>query len=707
MRRILISFVFVLFLISFASASINFQNQPNPVYSFGDKVNTTIQISPNPDLLCLLCLRNSSINFQNQPNPVYSFGDKVNTTIQISPNPDFNEVVSMDLVCGSNKIQVYKEFLSTSEIINKNIVVPILSSLVGNLTGECDFQVYAGNNLATSSQTFKISKLVKIEFLNLKDSFKPGEKVILNGSAVKENGENVNGEFYANFEGKNFSGAVTNGGFSGSFEIPSNLSAGSHKLSFSIDDKSSSGEILNSGEKISFLNILSVPTSVEVLLTNKSVLPGESLTGKVVLHDQTGKNIPNLDTYVAIKDSSGNIIKKITTKTDAQFEYLVEDSQAPATFEVSAYSAELINSAQFNILEKREITSKIVNRTLTLTNTGNVFYEGNLTLQIGKDNVSIPLSLPVGSSEDYMISAPDGEYNVVVGDFSKTVSLSGNAVQVQKLDQTISSFPTFLWIFIILILALGAYLVFKKGYKPHIFVRSKKQREVKKLSEVAKVIEDNSIFDSKKEVELSLSIVGTKQNATVGCISVKNYPEISSGKGNVKETFLSIERLVEENKGFVYQNGSYFFYVLAPAITKTFKNQKTGVLVSQKIKNILNEHNKKFKQRIEFGISINYGTIITKVEKTSIKFMSLGTLLTMCKKLASFSEGEVIVSDKLSENMEDKIKGELVQVGTLKGYKLENLVDKDSHSTFIKGFVARQERDKAKEQEKQDKESKN
>jgi len=121
------------------------------------------------------------------------------------------------------------------------------------------------------------------------------------------------------------------------------------------------------------------------------------------------------------------------------------------------------------------------------------------------------------------------------------------------------------------------------------------------------------------------------------------------------------------------------------------------VLISQQIKNILNEHNKKFKQRIEFGISVNYGTVITKIESNKIQFMSLGTLITTSKKLASFSLGKIIVSDKLLENMEEKIKGDLVQVGSLKGYKLENLVDKNSHSTFIKGFLARQERDKLKE----------
>ncbi|PIO01017.1 hypothetical protein COT60_02670 [Candidatus Pacearchaeota archaeon CG09_land_8_20_14_0_10_30_9] len=647
--------------------------------------------------LFLVSFVSAGMSFSIQPHSVYNFGDKINTTLDISSNGEFNEIISINLKCGNGEVQVYKEFLSLSENLQKNVMVPVVKNFIGNLSGECKLDVFSGNKLEISSSLFKVSNSLKIEFLNWKDSFTPNEQIRIEGSAIKENGNNVDGTYFATIDDNNFSGEVNNGEFSISFKSPSDFLAGNHKFILKITEEEKNGEILNYGEKVTFLNVLQVPISIEVVLDKKDILPGEKLKGKVVLHDQTGESIPRVEVYVAVKNNNGEIIKKIISKTETPFEYLVEKNQSPSIFQVSAYSNDLINGADFNILENREISSEIINRTLTLTNTGNIFYEGDLILYIGLDNVSIPLSLPVGGYERYTLSAPDGDYDITVGSLKKRVSLSGNAIQVQKINQTEYSFTPFIWTFVLVVLAFGAYFIFKKWHKPHTFARSKKQKNVKKISEIRSVHESIPVFDSKKKVELSLSIVGTKQNATLGCISIKNYPEISSGQGNVKETFLRIEQIVEENKGFVYQNESYLFFILAPAITRTFKNQKVGVLISQQIKNILNEHNKKFKQRIEFGISVNYGTVITKIESNKIQFMSLGTLITTSKKLASFSLGKIIVSDKLLENMEEKIKGDLVQVGSLKGYKLENLVDKNSHSTFIKGFLARQERDKLKE----------
>jgi len=647
----------------------------------------------------------ASINFGVQPQPVYNFGDKANVSILITPNPDFNNVVSVNLKCDSNEVQVYKEFLSVSENAKKEIVVPMIKSLIGNLTGNCDFEVYSGDKLEVYSKSFEVTRNVKIEFLNSGVVVSPSEKVTFEASLTKENGNAFKGNYEAfidsgNFSSNEFTGQTSNGKISFSFDLPSDFPSGTHKVSLKVFEKDSSGEILNSGEKDSFFEVLQVPKSVEIVLENKSVLPGKSLSGKVVLHDQTGKNIPNYNAYVAIKNLSGEIVQKITTETEKTFKYKVGDYESPGMFKISVLSGDLINSVQFNVLEKKEISSEILNKTLILTNTGNVFYSENVTVKIGDENVVIPLSLGVGKSEEYLISAPDGEYDVVVGDLKKTLSLSGNAIQVERVQRGTSTFPVFIWVFVIIILALGAYFVFKRGYRPKIFVRRKSKSHVKKLSEIPKKTSEAVEINPHRKVELSLSIVGTKQNATVGCVDLKNYSEISSGKGNVKETLSRIYSLVEGKKGFVYKSGSYLFFVLAPALTKTFKNQKEGVFVSQEIKKILDEHNKKFKQKIEFGISLNYGTIITKIESGVIKFMSLGALITSSKKFASHASGEVIVSDKLIENMDEKIKGKLIQIGSLNGYKFEQLVDKESHSTFLKGFVARQERDRLKAQEK-------
>ncbi len=656
MKKILIAFIFGMFLVSFVSAGISFGIQPHVVYNFGDKINTTIKIIPSGE---------------------------------------FEGIISVSLKCGSKSVEVYKEFLSLTSEIEKELVVPLVKPLVGNLTGNCNLNILEGGEKKASSDSFKISKFISVEFSKWGEFFNPGEKIKIEGSAVKENGENVEGDYWAKIGEDVFNGEVNQGSFSIIFNIPNNFSSGEHKIELNVSEKDKNGEIINFGRKLSFLNIRQVPTSVEIILNKKEFLPGESVKGKVILHDQTGKSISDAEVYVAVKNNAREIVKKIITKTEREFSYATAKDESPGNFVISAYSQNLINSADAKIVENKKIDSEIINKTLILTNVGNVFYNDTLALKIGDDDVKIPVSLPVGASEIYSLSAPDGEYDVVVGNLKKRVLLSGNAVQVKKVDQGISQFISFIWVFVLIFLALGIYFIFRRGHKPHIFAKIKKVKQAER--KLVKDKKTENIFDLKKKVEISLSIVGTKQNAVVGCLSLKNYEEIRSGKGNVKETFSKISDLIEKSKGIIYLVNEHIFFILAPSFTKTFKNQKSGILLSQDIQSVLNEHNKKFKQKIDFGMSLNYGTVIIKVEPVSIKFMSLGTLIASCKKLSNYSNGEILISDKFKESTDEKIKGDLIEVGNLKAYKLEKLIDKNIHSTFLEGFLARQEKEKSKE----------
>ncbi|PJC45384.1 hypothetical protein CO037_01705, partial [Candidatus Pacearchaeota archaeon CG_4_9_14_0_2_um_filter_30_8] len=164
-------------------------------------------------VLLLVSFVSASITFETQPHSVYNLGDKINTIIVFSPNPEFNEVVSINLKCGDNKVQVYKEFLSLTEETKKSITIPLLKPLIGTLFGNCELGVYSGDNLEVSSENFKVSNLIKVETVNLKDSFTPGEEFTIQGSAIKENGENVEGVYSAVLDNNSFNGEVKNGDF--------------------------------------------------------------------------------------------------------------------------------------------------------------------------------------------------------------------------------------------------------------------------------------------------------------------------------------------------------------------------------------------------------------------------------------------------------------------------------------------------------------
>ncbi|PJE81294.1 hypothetical protein COU58_03175 [Candidatus Pacearchaeota archaeon CG10_big_fil_rev_8_21_14_0_10_32_42] len=649
-------------------------------------------------VIFLISFLSASIGFEVQPQEIYNRGDLVKISIKIIPEPIFEEVVSVLLICNSDESEVYKEFLSLTEEKIKEIEVSLVSSLIGNSYGSCKFQIKLGNSLVATSNNFEISKSIKIDFLNWGGIFDPGFPASITGSAIKENGNPTNGIYELKVGELVFLGEIINGEINIIFDVPENFSAGEHRLNLTILEKKN-GEILNYGNKLSFLIVRQVPTNIEISLNQKKIMPGEQLRGKIILHDQTGKTISGEEAYIAIKDASGRIIEKISSKTGEEFAYNTEKNDSPSIFQISVYSGEIINHGNFEIIENKEVESEIIENFLILTNVGNVDYNENFTLSIGMENISFPLFLKVGQTERYKLTAPDGDYEVSVKELKSSVFLSGNAIGVVKIGENYSlNFLNYaIWIIVLFILSFGTYLVFKKERKRKMFSRANKVINSKKVSIESIKISKNELLIPSKKIELSLSITGSKQTATIGCIFLKNYDILMSGEGGVNETLSRIYNLVEESKGFVYLNNSYIFFILAPHFTKTFKNQKEGLLISQKIKEILKEHNKKFKQKMDFGISLNSGEIILNPEKGKVKFMSLGTFMTLGKKLASFSDGEILISENLKTILGVEVKGSLMEFGGIKSYKFENISDKNVHSTFIKGFLARQEREKAKE----------
>ncbi|MBU2612828.1 MAG: hypothetical protein KKB62_03850, partial [Nanoarchaeota archaeon] len=589
---------------------------------------------------------------------------------------------------------------SSNKVLKKQIIFPLVNSLIGDSLGNCNLKVTAGQNVEDTSSNFKISNTIKISTFNLDKEYAPGQVVEIKASALKENGEKSDGEYSISIDSKTYSGNVANGEFFETFEIPSEFPAGIHNINLTVNEFDSLGKRTNFGKKLAFLEIIQVPTTLEISLDKKSVMPGEYLTGKIILHDQTGKSILGKKTEIKIK---GNAPSEFLTETGIPFEYKTAENTPPGKIEMFAYSEGKSSVFEFEVLVNKKISSTIVNNTLTLENTGNVFYDEILSVKIGNESVDIPLSLGVGESERYLISAPDGEYDISVEDLQKRVFLSGNAIQLSKISDGPISMNILILIFILIIIGLGAYIVFMRGHRRKTILTPKPEPKKEKTISQKAVSEPKEISEP-ESAELSLSITGSKQNSTVGCISVKNYDEAEKGI-YTKETLGKISNLIKENKGFIYTNNNYMFFVFAPSFTKTFKNQKIAIEIAQKIKEIFKAHNKRFKQKIEFGISVNDGTIIAKTEKGVIKFMSLGTLMTESKKIANSSGGEVLVSEKFKLNLDEKIKGDPVNAGGVKAYILREIVDRNNHSTFIKGFLARQEKEKAKQNAEDKKEN--
>ena len=188
---------------------------------------------------------------------------------------------------------------------------------------------------------------------------------------------------------------------------------------------------------------------------------------------------------------------------------------------------------------------------------------------------------------------------------------------------------------------------------------------------------------------LSLSIKGEKQKSDVVCLKIKNLKDIEGKKSGAEETLQKIVDLAEANKTSTYENGDHIFFILAPLKTRTFKNEKVAVDIAQKAKTFLDNHNKLFRQKIHYGISIHTGNTVVKEQDNKFEFMSMGTLITTLKKISSISQGEILLSKDFKEKSMSIVKPEKqtrsgVDVYTIKSVKEDNQDNKKFISNFIK-----------------------
>ena len=665
MRKIIISLIFLVLLGSFVSADIIIQGQPKELYNLGDTIEIPLKI---------VALENIKNTF------------------------------SMNILCNGVETEVYKADikLSLGQEQSLNLIIILDKSRIGKTAGICKIKASLKDSYVLTNE-FKISDLIVIELKNPKLEFTPGENIIIEGEAKKENGELVNGfvELSMTNQGKTIEkiDTVNNGFFYLNLSLEKNAKAGEYLVLVKVYEKDSNGDTTNNGFTDYNIKVKQIPTSIEIIFENPEINPGDNLKVKAILHDQTGEKIDS-NVIITIKNDKNKIFEQVDKSTDEFLEFPIKYNEPPADWKIFAVSNKLSSESTFKINEKQDIKIELINRTLIVKNTGNVPYKKTLLIKIGDKSMNIDINLDVNENEKYILSAPDGEYKIeVIGSEGESKMtgmsvLTGDAIDIKKASGSVVTLVRhpFVWFFIIGILGFVVFMVLKKGYKRSFigYIHTGKKEKSKEI-----IPSKKSIINASNIAELSLSIKGDKQNVSLVCLKLKNFEEIEKSKEGTKETLQKISNIAEENKTVVYKNHDNLFLILAPIMTKTFKNEKTAVEIAQKIQKILKEHNRMFKQRIEFGISLNYGTIVAKQEQGVFKFMSMDTLISASKKIASISNEEIYLSEKIREKLMSDVKTEKTHKDKITIYTIKDIrSDNEEHKKFIRSFLDRVEREK-------------
>lgn len=191
--------------------------------------------------------------------------------------------------------------------------------------------------------------------------------------------------------------------------------------------------------------------------------------------------------------------------------------------------------------------------------------------------------------------------------------------------------------------------------------------------------------DAPSEAEQVLVTDGERNRAAIIAVKIKNTINKFS-KENLER---SIEH-VYEKKGAVYEHGNFIFIIFSPLITKSFRNEIEAVKGAEKIAEGLKEHNRKFSDKIDFGIGINSGDIINKIENKKLKFTSLGTLTIAARKLAELSNGEILMTKEAYDKAMSEVKAEKKSISGTEVYEVKKVADYDKNRKFINDFIRRE-----------------
>ena len=645
-------------------------------------------------------LVSAEIIINTQPNSVYNLGDIVPVSVTLKSSSAVSGSFQMNLVCSGNSSNFYTNSVKLAANEQRNFETSLILEkiIIGELKGTCTIKAFLGADSATTIG-FKISDVIVVESNVSKTDFNPEESIFVSGNAFKENGNPANGFVELSILGGNSTlltqqGTVNNGLFSANITLPEEIRSGNYLLRVMVYEQDLSGGTTNTGFRDYNIYINQVPTSLEIVFETNEIEPGTSVNVKAVLYDQTGVKIDST-TFLTIKNNKSKILEQIEIPTEEFLEFPIAYNEAPLSWKVVAVSHKLTSESGFRILEKEAATIEIINKTVLITNTGNVPYNKTVLVKIGDQPLNIDVYLKVDESQRWLLTAPDGEYAVEVNADGQitgaSVALTGSSVDVKKASATIGSLVRFpaVWIFILAILGFVAFIFFKRGYQKAFIGYISSAIPKKSQNEAGE-----SYVQSPKssKAELALSIRGDKQDVSMITLKAKNMASIKNmrgGEGSAGEILKKAVDIAESHKAATYEDNDNLFFIFAPARTKTFKNEEAALRVSQRIKEILDEHNRLFKQKIDFGISLNYGTIIGKQEPDSFKFMGMGNLMMQSKKIASIAGNEILMGERITDKLRNVVKTEKHRKDNMDVYAIKEIKKYEEHQKFLRKFMER------------------
>src|SRR3989338_449483 len=633
--------------------------------------------------------------YVGQIDSFYHFSDDLNMTITISPVVKSNDFLDVKLLCltennsTSTSIDLYISPYSLEAGQERVIFIPFRldRSLIGEVSGRCSISASYANEEG-NSKSFEISKKLDVKAEGDRVSLNPGEIIKISGSALRLNGKSVDGFVEANIKEINLSifGTVNQGKFELNFSSPMNMKSGLYEVSIRAYEKDELGDVINEGySKIGF-GINQIVKKLEINFNENSATPGKDFVYKVFIYDQSEEMIKDSITVNLFDPNEKKIIEKlIESGEERSFSFNLNST--PGYWTIRTQYRNIEADKIFQMQELQLASFELKNNTLFVKNMGNVPYTRSVEVLIGEESRVVPLDIPVGGSDRYKLSAPEGEYNIEVktGESEQDLGsalLTGNAIRVSDFgigSAIQDNYSIIIWILVLIVLGFVLYHFFRKT--PKDFGKSPKLVK----------------FDGKSTQNLVNSTVmagsshsineGRRQKSEVISLKIKNLDQVESNeraKSLIDETLMQ----AKSQRAKIYSSGNYKIIIFAPLITGQEDNALLAVSIANNIKEKLNSYNSKSENKIKYGIGVNSGEMIVEKKEGTFKFTSIGSIVSLAKNISESSDSEVFISKNVYGKVVGKVKTEKHPGRDF--WIVKRVASRSQHEQFIDKFKERQ-----------------
>ncbi len=385
-------------------------------------------------------------NFESK----YNLGDELDSELDFAllESRNVEGSLSLELKCHDSSYQIFNlhSQIYAGEKTEISSPFPVLLSryLVENhnLTGFCYSEAvlkdFKGIKIDSAvSNRFSITDRIDVMLILEKDEFLPGERLTIEGIAIKSNGDEAKGTSVL-ILGKKYTADIRRGKFNFKLSLNDSIKSGNNTINIIVSDNDG-----NKGEATREIIIVPILTSMNLEIAKDSVMPGETLMLKPVLYDQANDEIYGYVNIIIYSPNNKEVLNKKMSSGE-EFGYSLSNLAIPGEWKIKAIAENNIETNKiFKVMKNMAIKAEIFQisgeTAFNITNIGNVLYQDDMTISFETESSVIEktkkLSLDIGESTHFKLSAPMGDYKIFIKsrDFSKTfmnISMTGESIRI-------------------------------------------------------------------------------------------------------------------------------------------------------------------------------------------------------------------------------------------------------------------------------------